>query len=118
MDTSGLLNLLKHLQSIETDVMTAKQKQYFSTKDAYQSFEKIAVLTEQDQTSVIRDLVSKHFVALSDFINFYSKRQDKNITEDELLMLSEYIVDIRNYMMFLYGIFFNRRVTNPNKTNS
>lgn len=106
-DGNGLLLILKHLQDIEENVLTAKQKQYFSSKNVYQQFEKIATLTEQDKTVVIRDLMSKNYVALSDFINAYAQRTNKSLNENEKLMVSEYIIDIRNYLLLLYGIFFS-----------
>lgn len=97
-------SILQVLQDAEKRILDVKGAIYSKGKDRFHNFKAMAELSGNKPIFCAFTLMLKHFIALSDWIYVYNKKQDNGISENEFIQLKEFIIDIRNYLVFMFAM--------------
>lgn len=107
MDSATFNKHLEQLQALETDVLVSKAKDY-AHGDRLSNFYSAGAFNDVDATTALWGMVTKHIIALKDFIAKYEDAEEYD--EIPPAQWFEKLGDIRNYMYLLSAILYD---TNP-----
>lgn len=106
MTSDAFIKILKELQKKEECVLDRRADIYSANKDRMHNFKTISCRLKMKPSFIAFTLMNKHFVALEDWIYEYNNKSTSEINLNEFKQIEEWIIDIRNYLSFIYAMLY------------
>ena len=104
MNNATFRKHLAELQALETKQLSDKAKEYSNCDERLANFYDAAMFNNENPSKALWGMVTKHIIALRDFI-FKLGRFNKTLQPEQFF---EKLGDIRNYMYLLSAIEYDR----------
>lgn len=106
MTNQAFIMLLEELHSKEVNLLEKKAELYSKEDERMHSLMKMSELLKMKAVTVAFVLLTKHFVALQDWVFAREKERYNFVSLEQFRKVEEWIMDIRNYLALIYAMLY------------